>query len=341
MSEAIRGLFSAGTAQILVTCVLFVLGLALIVKGGDLFVDAATWMAEASGIPKFLIGATIVSVATTLPEMIVSIIAAAEAGGEESGVSMAVGNAIGSVTANTGLIMAISLIFAPLVIQRKQIAWKSALLLVSVGALLLLCWNGSLSLWEAGIILALFVAFIVENALSASRHKELSEDRPKVTGGVLTKNIVLFLLGAGMLALGSNLLVDNGEYLAVDVLHVPTRIVAITLVAVGTSLPELVTAITALVKKQGSMSVGNIIGANIIDITVILPVCAFISGGSLPIADLNCVRLDMPICLAEIAIGLVPTLIRGKFSRVQGVLMLTLYIAYLIYSVSLNGAVAL
>lgn len=334
MSESIRNLFAAGAPQVITTCVLFVLGLALIVKGGDLFVDAATWMAEASGIPKFIIGATIVSVATTLPELIVSVIAAAEAQGDSSGVSMAVGNAVGSVTANTGLIMGVSLLFAPLAVKRSEIGVKSVLLLVSVSVLMLLCWNGVLSVWEAGIVLALFFAFIAENLWSASRQKELKEERPKITGGELTKNILLFVLGAGMLALGSNLLVDNGEYLAVDVLGVPTRIVAITMVAIGTSLPELVTAITALVKKQGSMSVGNIIGANIIDITVILPLCAFISGGSLPIADQNCVRLDMPVCLAEVAVALIPTLIRRKFSRWQGLLMVTLYLAYLIYSVT-------
>ena len=339
MSETIRNLFAAGSPQVIVTCVLFVAGLALIIKGGDLFVDAATWMAEASGIPKFIIGATIVSVATTLPELIVSAIAAAEAQGDISGVSMAVGNAVGSVTANTGLIMGVSLIFAPLVVRRSQIGAKSALLLVSIGALMLLCWDGLLTVWEAGMILVLFVAFIAENVWSASRNKELADERPAVTGKDLTKNILLFVLGAGMLALGSNLLVDNGEYLAVDVLGVPTRIVAITLVAIGTSLPELVTAITALVKKQGSMSVGNIIGANIIDITVILPVCAFLSGGSLPIADQNCVRIDMPVCLGIVAVALIPTLIRQKFSRVQGVLMVTMYIAYIIYSVAALGAV--
>ena len=335
MSEFVRNLFAAGTLQVVVTCVLFVAGLALIIKGGDLFVDAATWMAEASGIPKFLVGATIVSVATTLPELIVSTMAAAEAvgaGNGEAGVSMAIGNAIGSVTANTGLIMGMSLIFAPLVIRRKQIGVKSGLLLVSIGALLLLCWDGALSLWEALVILALFVAFIVENVVSASRQKELDEDRPKVTGRVLTKNLILFVLGAGMLALGSNLLVDNGEYLALA-MGVPTRIVAITMVAIGTSLPELVTAITALVKKQGSMSVGNIIGANIIDITVILPLCAMIYRGGLPIADMSCVRIDMPICLAEVAIALIPTLISGKFRRWQGVLMVVLYLAYLVYSI--------
>jgi cation:H+ antiporter len=131
-----------------------------------------------------------------------------------------------------------------------------------------------------------------------------------------------------MLALGSNLLVDNGEYLAVDVLGVPTRIVAITMVAIGTSLPELVTAITALVKKQGSMSVGNIIGANIIDLTLILPLCSVISGKALPILRQN-ILLDMPFCLGLVLIAVVPTLISGRCRRAQGVVMLGVYAAYI------------
>ena len=330
MSDYLIGLVSPGVWQSVVAGVLFLIGLALIVKGGDVFVDAATWMAEASGIPKFIIGATIVSVATTLPEMIVSCLAAAEGGDGAS--SMAIGNAVGSVTANTGLIMGLSILFAPQLVKRSQFWVKGLLLVLSVGLLLFLCMNGSLTVWEAVIVLLLFVAFLAENLYSASTNKETGE-RPKVTGKALAGNLLKFVLGAGALALGSNLLVDNGEFLAVETFHVPVRIVAITMVAIGTSLPELVTAITALVKKQGSMSVGNIIGANIIDITVILPLCAFISGGTLQVQDLNCIRLDMPVCLAEVAIAVVPTIIFKRFHRWQGVLMFSLYIAYLVYSI--------
>ena len=337
MSQFLINLFPNHLAQAICAGVLFLIGLILIIKGGDLFVDAASWMAEASGIPKFIVGATIVSVATTLPEMIVSFLAAAGAKstGSADGVSMAIGNAIGSVTANTGLIMALSLIFMPIAIKRSQIAFKGSLMLVSIAALFLLCLPGELSVVGAAIVLALFVLFIVENLISASRNKETGE-RPKVTGGILTKNILLFLLGAAMLALGSNLLVDNGEFLAVDVFGVDVRIVAITLVAIGTSLPELVTAVTSLVKKQSSMSVGNIIGANIIDMTIILPVCSLISGGSLPVAG-NTLRLDMPVCFAVGFIALIPTLITKKFRRWQGILMLAIYISYIVYSVFMTA----
>lgn len=328
MSEAIYHLFSASTstAWTVAAGALFLIGLLLIIKGGDIFVDAATWMAEASGVPKFIVGATVVSVATTLPEMIVSFIAAGK-----GDASMAIGNAIGSVTANTGLIMGLSIIFTPLVIKRGQIAAKGTLLLCSITALLLFCMNTELSLWEAGIVLVIFVLFIAENLYSGAKNKE-KEERPPVTGKALAGSIIKFILGAGMLALGSNLLVENGEYLAEEVFGVDPRIVAITLVAIGTSLPELVTAITSLVKKQGAMSVGNIIGANIIDTTIILPVCALISGNKLTTGQ-DYVRIDMPICLVEIVIAIVPTLILKKFSRWQGILMVAVYLAYIIYSV--------
>lgn len=306
---------------------LFLLGLGLIIKGGDVFVDAATWMAEASGIPKFIVGATVVSIATTLPEIFASSIAAASGSTE-----IAVGNAIGSVTANTGLIMGVSVIFLPMAIKRAQVGVKAGMMLLSILALLLVCLDGQVTLWDAVLLFALFLAFIAENVWSASKNKE-KDERPEVTKKILLINLLKFVLGAAALAIGSNLLVDNGKYLA-KLMGVPERIIAITLIAIGTSLPELVTAITSLVKKQGSMSVGNIIGANIIDITMILPICSFISGGTLSVPAAS-VSVDMPVCLLIAAIALIPTVLFKKFHRVQGVLMVGCYAAYLVYSVLL------
>lgn len=328
-TEFVLGLFSAGAPQIIAASVLFLIGLVLIVKGGDLFVDAATWMAEASGIPKFIIGATIVSVATTLPEMIVSCFAASKGAAYTS---MAVGNAVGSVTANTGLILGISLLFMPLAIRRKELGIKGCLMVFSVAVLMLLCWDGTLSLFESMLVLLLFVAFIAENLYSASQTREPVQ-KEQVEKKDLLKNLLLFLVGAAALAYGSTLLVDNGEFLA-RAIGVSDRIIAITLVAIGTSLPELVTAVTAIVKKQGTMSVGNILGANIIDITIILPACALISGGSLRIENLDSVRIDMPICLLETAVAVIPTLILRKFTRWQGLAMVVLYAAYIAYSIA-------
>ena len=315
---------------------MFALGVLLIVKGGDWFVDAATWMAAASGLPQFLIGATVVSMATTLPEVIVSTMAAAE-----GSTDMAIGNAIGSVTANTGLIMAISLVFMPIAIRQSQFAVKGLLMVLSTLVLWLLCRDGVLRLSESLLVLALFALFIAENIRSA---KELSAEEPAEASAAvdksrkaLFKNLALFILGAVCLVVGSNLLVDNGTILA-QLLGVSERVIAVTMVAIGTSLPELVTAITSIVKKQSSMSVGNILGANIIDITVILPLCALISGGDLAIAAQSVhqtVYLDMPVCVLVTAIAVIPTIFRKRFAKWQGIVLLALYIAYVLVTVNI------
>ncbi len=347
-------------------CVLLLaLGIILVVKGGDWFVDAASWIAEVSGIPTFIIGATIVSLATTLPEILVSSIAASQ-----GNAGMAIGNAVGSVNCNIALIMAISLLFIPASFKRKDYAAKMILLIVAVAVL----WGmsaagGKMLWWEALIVLLVFVAFMIENVISAKKQTKLAPDvkpdvldktvEPKILGnGVLTyyataqnakkitvkrsgmvierkdiaKNIIMFILGAAAIVLGAQLMCDNGSALA-SKLHVSEEIIGVTILAVGTSLPELVTTITAIIKKKADLSVGNIIGANIIDLTLILPICAFISsakyGTPLPVES-QALTLDFPFCLAIAGFAMIPALIMGKFKRWQGALMLAGYITYII-----------
>ena len=307
-----------------VIILLFVLGLVLIIKGGDWFVDAAGWIAEVSGIPRFIVGATIVSVATTLPELFVSSIAASKGQAE-----MAIGNAIGSVTANTALIMALSMVFLPVTLKRKDYLFKSVLLMGTVALLWALCGDGTLPVARGVIMFVVFALFIWENVKAAKKEDaNESEEKPeKPTRQTVLKNIVLFVLGAAGIVIGSDLLVDNGTLLA-QRLGVPENVVALTAVAIGTSLPELVTAITSIVKKEASLSVGNVIGANIIDTALILPVCSVISGGTLQVAA-STVRVDMPVCLAVTMIALIPALISQRFRRWQGILLIGIYIAYL------------
>lgn len=307
-----------------VIILLFVLGLVLIIKGGDWFVDAAGWIAEVSGIPRFIVGATIVSVATTLPELFVSSIAASKGQAE-----MAIGNAIGSVTANTALIMALSMVFLPVTLKRKDYLFKSVLLMGTVALLWALCGDGTLPVARGVIMFVVFALFIWENVKAAKKEdaNEPEEKPEKPTRQTVLKNIVLFVLGAAGIVIGSDLLVDNGTLLA-QRLGVPENVVALTAVAIGTSLPELVTAITSIVKKEASLSVGNVIGANIIDTALILPVCSVISGGTLQVAA-STVRVDMPVCLAVTMIALIPALISQRFRRWQGVLLIGIYIAYL------------
>ena len=314
---------------------LFAAGLVCIIKGGDLFVDAAGWIAEASGIPKFIIGATIVSFATTLPEMLVSVFAALEGNAD-----IAVGNAVGSVTANTGLIMCLSLVCMTCLMERRQFGVKACLLLAAILSLFGFTRDGRLSVAESLLVLVIFAGFLAESLISARREQgtELKEDeeRPAVSGKTVAGNIVKFVLGAEGIVLGAQLLIDNGSAIA-SLLGVPDAIIAATMIAIGTSLPELVTTLTAIRKKESSLSVGNIIGANIMDLTLILPLCSLILGKPLPVQSQG-MLLDIPACLIICAAVLVPALWKGKFQRWMGFLAGGLYIVYLTVMFTCFGA---
>ncbi|MGN0569213.1 MAG: calcium/sodium antiporter [Candidatus Fimenecus sp.] len=323
ISSSLAGLLGIASDNMIYVVIMFVLGLFFIVKGGDIFVDAATWIAEATGIPKFVIGATVVSFATTLPELLVSAIAATKGQND-----MAVGNAVGSVTANVGLIMSISVLCMPAFVKRKEIAFKGTLMILAVAGLCVFSYNLRLSIWQGIILMAIFAVFMIENIITgkASIIDEDGDGKPDVNGKELLKNVVKFIIGALGIVVGADLLVDDGTVIARQ-LGVSEAIIGVTIIAVGTSLPELVTTITAIVKKQSDLSIGNIIGANIIDLTMILPICAFISGSALPVGKQSAF-LDMPICLLVICIAIIPTLIFKKLSRWQGALMVCIYIGY-------------
>lgn len=316
-----------------VTVLLFLLGILLIVKGGDLFVDAASWMAEVSGVPKLIVGATVVSLATTLPELLVSSMAAFEGKAD-----MAVGNAVGSVTANVGLIMGIALVCIPSVIRRRDYLLKAVLMLGASLYLTVACSQGSLAVAGGAALLVIFVIAMADNVLAARKamlvsHVAYGEGvvaRP--TGKVVAINVAKFILGAAGIIIGAQLLVDHGSELA-RIIGVPERIIGVTVIAVGTSLPELVTTLTAIAKKQASLSAGNIIGANIIDLTLILPICSLISGGALPVSRQS-VFMDIPASFVVGCVALLPTLVTRKFQRWQGVTLLLVYAAYLVLTCS-------
>lgn len=314
---------------------LFAAGLVCIIKGGDLFVDAAGWIAEASGIPKFIIGATIVSFATTLPEMLVSVFAALEGNAD-----IAVGNAVGSVTANTGLIMCLSLVCMTCLMERRQFGVKACLLLAAILSLFGFTRDGRLSVAEGLLVLVIFAGFLAESLISARREqgteRKAEGERLAVSGKTVAGNIVKFVLGAAGIVLGAQLLIDNGSAIAA-LLGVPDAIVAATMIAIGTSLPELVTTLTAIRKKESSLSVGNIIGANIMDLTLILPLCSLILGKPLPVQSQG-MLLDIPACLIICAAVLVPALWKGKFQRWMGFLAGGLYIVYLTVMFTCFGA---
>ena len=312
----------------------FIVGLILTIKGGDWFVDSASWFAEATGIPKFVVGATVVSFATTLPELLVSVRAAMNGSAQ-----LAIGNAVGSVTANTTLIMGVSLVAMAGVVSRKEFSLKGGLLLAAIVGLTVLSLNKSLPVWSAFVLWAIFLVFMISNLIEGKKganfEKSDSFNKKEVPAKVL-----FFILGTASIVFGAEFLVSSGKTIASGI-GISETIIGFTVIALGTSLPELVTTLTAIRKKENSLSVGNIIGANIIDTTLILPLCAVINGQALPVDKINLV-FDFPVCIAACAVAIVPTVIQGKFKKWQGYALLSIYALYMLFLV-LNevGVVAL
>ena len=330
----------------------FFIGLILICKGGDWFVDAASKLSEILGIPKYVIGATIVSFATTMPEIIVSVAAALDGHS-----AMAIGNAVGSVSANTGIILALSLFFLPVAIKREEYLFKNSLY---IGTLLLLLISFKDRIFDRADCLLLLLAgilFLVENVKNAVCKKEVSNSKRKKEDTILHKKIQAgksgekkvknkrskwkekqrsiwetffwFCIGAVCIVAGSELLVHSACKIA-EILHISEDIISVTIVAMGTSLPELVTTVTAILKKESSLSVGNIIGANMIDSAFILPICTLLSGEKLPVS-LQMAQIDMPLCIIISVLALFPMLIRQKIKRRDGILVFSIYAGYLLY----------
>lgn len=316
--------------------VFFIIGLVLIIEGGDFFVDASSWIAEITGIPKLIIGATVVSFSTTLPELLVSLFATI--GGDYA---IATGNAIGSVTSNLGLIMGISIIWLPSIISKKEVTFKGVYMLLPLIITFVFAFNGlndgKLGVLSAILLFAIFAINMFDNVRSAKKqmklecligdNKDNKECRPKPTKKEVIINGSKFLIGAGAIVFGAQFLVSTASKLA-TLAGVSEAVIGLTIVAIGTSLPELVTTITALIKKESSLSIGNILGANIIDLTLIISICSFVSGQNLTLLAQN-ILLDIPICFILGAIAVVPAMFSGRFKRWQGVLILLIYIAYL------------
>lgn len=301
---------------------IFVVGLVLTIKGGDWFVDSASWFAEATGIPKFVVGATVVSFATTLPELLVSVRAAMNGSAQ-----LAIGNAVGSVTANTTLIMGISLVAIAGVISRKEFSLKGGLFLAAIVGLTLLSLGGVLPVWSAYILWAIFLIFMISNLIEGKKAANTEKPESFEKKDVPSK-ILFFIIGTASIVFGAEFLVSSGKTIAAGI-GISETIIGFTVIALGTSLPELVTTLTAIRKKENSLSVGNIIGANIIDTTLILPLCAVINGKPLPVDRVNLV-FDFPVCIAACAVAVVPTIIQGKFKKWQGIALLTIYAIYML-----------
>lgn len=322
-------LFSVDCWQLWGILLLFCIGLLLTVKGGDLFVDAAVIMAEASGIPHFVIGATVVSFATATPELLVSLMGSLRGNSE-----LAIGNAVGSVTANTGMILALSCICLPSAVSRRQYGFKAGLLILATAVLYTASLGKQFSILGGAVLIAIYAISVYDSMRCFKNNSSAAKETGKSGRGMWLGAFGKFIAGAAGLVFGADFLVTSATETAIRI-GVSQAVISATIVAVGTSLPELVTTITAVIKRQTSLGCGNIIGANLIDIAVILPICAIASPQGLTVCRQN-IFIDFPVCLITLIAAFVPMLRRGKFSRTQGLCLLAIYIAYTVFIAFFN-----
>lgn len=305
--------------------ILFVVGLILICLGGDRLVDAAVAIAKKLGIPQIVVGATIVSLGTTLPEILVSTTAAFD-----GSAAIAAGNAFGSIICNTALIAGMTQTIRPSgKVEFSSIAWRSAFFFG-----VLVCMNvigyvtGAFTPLVGIILLLLFVLYAYLNIKRSAKEGDGEEQEEGGADVSLPKQILVLAICAALLYVGANLLVDNGILIA-QWLGVPERVIAVTFIALGTSLPELVTSVMSLIKGFGNVGLGNVIGANILNMLLVIGIPSAIAGMSL---ERSTVMVDMPLSLLVMAVLLVPILVRKKSSRLQGIVLLGIYVAYCVAS---------
>ena len=312
----------------LVPILLFIVGLVLLIKGGDWFVDGATGLAHRFHVPEILIGATVVSIGTTLPEVMVSTTSALTGHGE-----IAYGNAIGSVICNSALIAAIPIVAKPGKVDPKSLRTPVLFFFVAAAFYAGVAYTtGSFTRPVGIILLAMFVAYIVCNVMAMKNATAPEEEEEPEENASFAKELGLLAVGAVLIAVGADLLVDNGTLIA-QALGVPESVIALTFVALGTSLPELVTAITSLAKGHGALSLGNVIGANVFNLVLVSGMSVTLAPFTVPQSSTlfginSSLVLEIPVMLAVMAIMTLPALKRGKLSRAQGIILLCIYAAF-------------
>ncbi len=305
--------------------ILFMAGLALICVGGDRLVDASVAIAKKLGIPQIVVGATIVSIGTTLPEVLVSTTAAFQGSAD-----ICAGNAFGSIICNTALIAGLTQMLRPTKkVEEGSFNWRTIFFMVTILGMIVYGLIFGRFDRIAGIVLLLAFVLYAFLSIRLAGNSEEPEEEQKDTN--LLKQIVILVVCAGLLYVGAKLLVDNGILIA-EGLHVPERVIAVTFIALGTSLPELVTSIMSIVKGYGNVGLGNVIGANLLNLLLVIGIPASITG--ITLAE-QTIRVDAPVGMAVMLILTVPLFIKKRAYRWQGIVLLLGYVGYCVASYAL------
>ena len=316
----------------LISVLLFAVGLVLLIKGGDWFVDGATGIAKRFNLPDIVVGATVVSIGTTLPEVMVSTTGALAGSG-----AMAYGNAIGSIICNTALIAAISITCNPGPVNVKSMKTPAIFFFASAALYCVAAYAlGTFPRWMGFMMLTIFVVYMILTVRNGMKNPDEAADEEEEESKVrkLWQELLLLVFGAAVIAVGADLLVDHGQVIALG-LGVPETVVALLFVALGTSLPELVTTITSLKKGRASLGVGNVIGANVFNLVLVSGVAVSLAPFDVPCENtllntgLNLsLVFDIPVMLGVMSLMIFPALLTKKLGRWQGIALLCIYAAF-------------
>ncbi|NJE61471.1 calcium/sodium antiporter [Thermococcus sp. 21S7] len=309
----------------IVEIILFALGLILLIKGSDYFVEAASRVAKGFGVSEFIIALVLASIATTLPEVTVSAISSYQGKPD-----IALGNAIGSALANIALILGVSALLRPLKVEKT--AWKNALFMIGVTAYAgLLMYDGTISRIDGASLILIYFGFLYYLYRKHMTLEELPE-----SGRGNPRRDALIMFGSGMLVvIGAKLVVDSAVTIA-RAFGVPEVVIGLTMVSIGTSLPEFTNSLMATIKRLPNISVGNIIGANILDVLMVIGIAALIN----PIrVDATIYTFTLPLTLLVMGVLTAVLRLTGRIDRLTGGVLLAIY-SYFIY-VYLTGGVHL
>ena len=336
MFQAFFSWYNGLTDSLIGSLALFAVGLVLLIKGGDWFVDSATGIAKRFRVPEIIIGATVVSIGTTLPEVMVSATAALNQNG-----AIAYGNAIGSIICNTALIAALTIAIRPAPVNRKAVTMPVIFFFVSAAIYLIAAYGfGSFDRWLGIVMLCVFAVYMTltirqgfKNPVAADEHAEEEE----TAEGSLLKDIIVLIVSAALIAVGADMLEGSSVSIA-TMAGIPTEVVGVTIVALCTSLPELVTAITALAKGHGALSLGNIIGANIFNLVLVSGVAVTLSPFTVPegstiFGQNTSLVMELPLMVGVMALMTLPAVLKKKLYRWQGFTLLGIYVAFVVLQV--------
>ena len=309
----------------LLSILLIIIGFVLLIVGADLLVDGASGIAKKFHIPEIIIGLTIVSIGTSMPELFVSITSALEGHSD-----MAIGNVIGSNLSNLLLILGLSTMIKPVVFQKETRLYEIPMCLASTLILMIFCnTNAKISRGESAVLLILFCMFILYTIFMAQKESQkniveidVKEEKKNST----FKDIIFIILGIVGLKIGGDLAVDNAVVVA-NYFNLSEKLISLTILAIGTSLPELVTSVTAAVKGNSDIAIGNIIGSNIFNILLIIGVSSMIH----PITYNMSYNFDISILvISTIILAIFPFIPpKDKMSRANGVIYFLMYLMYL------------